>query len=510
MPYFLLPSLGSGSTLRGYSSWRFRDRHAMLLSGEWRWIPNRMAIDMAFFYDTGMVAPRLDAITFGSFVSDFGVGMRFHSPHGHATPHRVRERVRRLADRVRRELGVLIMSTSLASRVPTRALRHPRRCVSAARRRRAPLLRRRPADAGARDSGRVEGQRVGDRSDHRSRHEPVRPPGRLDAERARQEHQHDRRGAGFELVHQSPADESRDSRRGVARPAHRHRAGTGPLESSCRGSWPASRRDSRCGTRANDLWFVSFDAAGHPEAATGAIIVANKLFWALGYWQVENYLVSVTPDQILISDKATFTPASGRERRMEQRDLDDVFKRAHRSADGSYRAVAARARARASDRRVQLPRHASRRPERRRAPRAPARAESAEGVRRVDQPRGHEGREHARHRRRRERPQRRAPLPAGRRVHVWYRRQRSSRVRRRLGTALRRRADAKAPGRVSASSSSRGRRRSMSKTPPSGDSRATASIPRDGGHASGQPRSSTHGPTTTSGPLDASRRSPTT
>ena len=87
VPYFLLPSLGSGSTLRGYSSWRFRDRHAMLLSGEWRWIPNRMAIDMAFFYDTGMVAPRLDAIALGSFVSDFGVGIRFHAPT--ATPLRV-------------------------------------------------------------------------------------------------------------------------------------------------------------------------------------------------------------------------------------------------------------------------------------------------------------------------------------------------------------------------------------------------------------------------------------
>jgi hypothetical protein len=87
VPYFLLPSLGSGSTLRGYSSWRFRDRHAMLLSGEWRWIPNRMAIDMAFFYDAGMVAPRLEAIALSQFVSDFGVGMRFHSPT--ATPLRI-------------------------------------------------------------------------------------------------------------------------------------------------------------------------------------------------------------------------------------------------------------------------------------------------------------------------------------------------------------------------------------------------------------------------------------
>ena len=47
-------------------------------------------------------------------------------------------------------------------------------------------------------------------------------------------------------------------------------------------------RDAR-----GDRWFVSFDAAGHPEAATGAIAVANKIFWALGYWQVENHLVTV-------------------------------------------------------------------------------------------------------------------------------------------------------------------------------------------------------------------------
>jgi hypothetical protein len=38
-----------------------------------------MAIDMAFFYDTGMVAPRLDALALDRFVHDFGVGIRFHS-----------------------------------------------------------------------------------------------------------------------------------------------------------------------------------------------------------------------------------------------------------------------------------------------------------------------------------------------------------------------------------------------------------------------------------------------
>lgn len=87
VPYFLLPSLGSGSTLRGYSSWRFRDRHAVLVSGEWRWIPNRLALDLAVFYDTGMVAPELDAIAIGRFVSNYGIGMRFHGPA--RTPLRV-------------------------------------------------------------------------------------------------------------------------------------------------------------------------------------------------------------------------------------------------------------------------------------------------------------------------------------------------------------------------------------------------------------------------------------
>jgi hypothetical protein len=90
-------------------------------------------------------------------------------------------------------------------------------------------------------------------------------------------------------------------------------------------------------------WFVSFDAAGHPEAATGAIAVASKIFWALGYWQVENHLVSVAREQLDIAETAVFTPASGRRRRMQPRDLDAILQRAHLGTDGTYRAIAARA-----------------------------------------------------------------------------------------------------------------------------------------------------------------------
>jgi hypothetical protein len=93
---------------------------------------------------------------------------------------------------------------------------------------------------------------------------------------------------------------------------------------------------------AGQMWFVSFDAHGQPEAATGAILVANKIFWTLGYWQVENYLITVRPETLEIAETALFEPPSGIRRRMTRDDVEDVFKRSHRSPDGSYRAVAGR------------------------------------------------------------------------------------------------------------------------------------------------------------------------
>lgn len=87
VPYFLLPSLGSGSTLRGYSSWRFRDRHSVLATGEFRWIPSRLALDMAIFYDTGQVAAERDGFQLRQLKSNVGFGVRFHGPL--ATPLRI-------------------------------------------------------------------------------------------------------------------------------------------------------------------------------------------------------------------------------------------------------------------------------------------------------------------------------------------------------------------------------------------------------------------------------------
>lgn len=94
---------------------------------------------------------------------------------------------------------------------------------------------------------------------------------------------------------------------------------------------------------AGERWFVSFDANGYPEAATGAIMVANRIFWALGYWQVDNALTQIRPEQVKIGEAATFVPMSGHRRKLRASDLDAVWRRAQRSADGTYRAIAGRA-----------------------------------------------------------------------------------------------------------------------------------------------------------------------
>jgi hypothetical protein len=86
VPFFMLPALGGGSSLRGYASWRFRDRHSLLLQGEWRVLANRF-LDMAVFYDTGKVMADRNDISLEGLKSNVGVGFRFHGPM--ATPLRI-------------------------------------------------------------------------------------------------------------------------------------------------------------------------------------------------------------------------------------------------------------------------------------------------------------------------------------------------------------------------------------------------------------------------------------
>ncbi len=77
-----------------------------------------------------------------------------------------------------------------------------------------------------------------------------------------------------------------------------------------------------------ETWFLSFDPPSNPEGATGALAIANRIFWALGYNQVETFLTSVDPRHIDIDPAATTRRPSGERSPLTQRDLDEVLERA--------------------------------------------------------------------------------------------------------------------------------------------------------------------------------------
>lgn len=76
-PFFLLPYIGGGSTLRGFPEYRFTDRNSLLLRGELRWTPVSV-VDMAVFVDQGEVAPRVDDFALRNLKRGWGIGARFH------------------------------------------------------------------------------------------------------------------------------------------------------------------------------------------------------------------------------------------------------------------------------------------------------------------------------------------------------------------------------------------------------------------------------------------------
>jgi hypothetical protein len=126
--------------------------------------------------------------------------------------------------------------------------------------------------------------------------------------------------------------------------------GPNTIEGPARGRWTVVRGKtvgvapgfSPVRDQNGELWFVSFDGRYNRVAPTAAATIASRLFWALGYNQVETYLTTIRAEDLAIDDKATIR-AHGKRRRFTRGDLDDVLRRAARSADGSYRVVAGRA-----------------------------------------------------------------------------------------------------------------------------------------------------------------------
>jgi hypothetical protein len=89
-------------------------------------------------------------------------------------------------------------------------------------------------------------------------------------------------------------------------------------------------------------FFLEFDPPYYPEGATAAVMVATKIFWALGYNQVESYLTSFDPKNVSFDPKATIKRPSGARTPFSQDDLNEILERVAKRPDGTYRVVAGR------------------------------------------------------------------------------------------------------------------------------------------------------------------------
>jgi AAA family ATP:ADP antiporter len=79
VPFSFMPALGGSHALRGYSSWRFRDRNRLLFSGEYRWTAGPF-VDMAVFMDAGKVAARTADLNLRGLKTSQGIDLTIHTP----------------------------------------------------------------------------------------------------------------------------------------------------------------------------------------------------------------------------------------------------------------------------------------------------------------------------------------------------------------------------------------------------------------------------------------------
>ena len=91
-----------------------------------------------------------------------------------------------------------------------------------------------------------------------------------------------------------------------------------------------------------ETWFLQFDPPYFAEGATASVEIATKLFWALGYNQVESYLTTFDPKRVEFDPEATLRRPSGQRTPFTWDDINQILERVARRPDGTYRIVAGR------------------------------------------------------------------------------------------------------------------------------------------------------------------------
>lgn len=85
-------------------------------------------------------------------------------------------------------------------------------------------------------------------------------------------------------------------------------------------------------------FLVKFDFMANPDQQTGTGVIANRIFWTLGFNVPSEFWVDVTREHdVQAGADATVKDEFGRKRSMTEDDLDAMFATAPAHADGTYR-----------------------------------------------------------------------------------------------------------------------------------------------------------------------------
>ena len=87
-------------------------------------------------------------------------------------------------------------------------------------------------------------------------------------------------------------------------------------------------------------YVVKLDPLANSELASAADVIGAKFLHALGYHVPENYVAYFDRDQIAVSTDATFVDSTGKERKITNRDIEELLIRVPRHPTKGYRAVA--------------------------------------------------------------------------------------------------------------------------------------------------------------------------
>lgn len=82
VPFFLMPEVG-GQVLRGYDLYRFRNRHSINVTAEYRWAI-RDYLDGAVFYDAGKAVAERRDLDLSGLRGSLGAGISLHGPRSTA------------------------------------------------------------------------------------------------------------------------------------------------------------------------------------------------------------------------------------------------------------------------------------------------------------------------------------------------------------------------------------------------------------------------------------------